>query len=157
METTLERARENSHKATVNVLQDLLKKNHEAEKLYKKAIVKVRTLSLKSFLQQQALQHSHFVTAIDNELRNLDETPVEKGTTAGVWHQTWMDIKSSMVGNDDEAMLKEMIRMEKTIVDDYQELLRAHALAPKIDSLLHLQLETLQAMLNRIKTLRDIA
>ena len=157
MKTSLEQAKEKTHKDTINVLQGILEKNYDAEKGYKKAMVDAKTPALKSFLQQQALQRSHFATAIDKEIRDLGETPIESGSMTGSLHRAWIDIKSSVAGNDDEAVLEEVIRGEKASVDEYQDVMKDNVLAPQINSLLQSQLNDIQGTLSRVKKLEDIA
>ena len=157
MKTTLEQAKEKAHKDTVNVLQGILEKNYDAEKGYKKAMLDAKNPALKGFLQKQAAQRSHFATAIDKELRDLGEAPTESGSITGTLHRAWIDIKSSVSGNDDEAVLEEVIRGEKASVDEYEDVMKNNELAPQISSVLQSQLRDIQDTLNRVKTLEDIA
>ena len=157
MKTSLEQAKEKTHKDTVNVLQGILEKNYDAEKGYKKAMVDAKNPALKSFLQQQALQRSNFANIIDKEIRDLGETPIESGSMTGTLHRAWIDIKSSVAGNDDEAVLEEVMRGETASVDEYQDVMEKNILAPQINSMLHSQLSAIQGTLNRVKTLEDIA
>lgn len=156
MKTSLEEAREQTHKDTVNVLQGIIEKNYDAEKGYKKAMQDAKNPALKNFLKQQALQRSTFATAIDKELRDLGEEPKESGSITGSLHRAWIDIKSSVAGNDDEAVLEEVIRGEKASVDEYEDVMKKHTLAPKIQNVLQSQLRDIQGTLNRVKTLEDI-
>ena len=156
MKTTVEEAKQKTHKDTVNVLQSILEKNYDAEKGYTKAMQDAKTPALKGFLQQQAAQRSRFATAIDYQLRQLNETPKESGSVAGTLHRAWIDIKSSVTGNDDEAVLEEVIRGEKASVDEYQDVLKNNALAPSIAQELQSQLGDIQATLNKVKRLEDI-
>ncbi len=156
MKTTLEAAKEKTHKDTVNVLQDIIEKNYDAEKGYAKAMQDAKNPVLKGFLQQQAAQRSRFATAIDQELRQLGETPKESGSVAGAIHRTWIDIKSSLAGNDDEAVLEEVIRGEKASVDEYQEAIEKHTLVPHVTDVLQSQMSDIQGTLNKVKRLEDI-
>ncbi|WP_027125560.1 ferritin-like domain-containing protein [Gelidibacter mesophilus] len=157
MKTSLEEAKEQTHKDTVNVLQNILEKNYDAEKGYSKAMQDAKTPALKSFLKQQAVQRSGFANAIDNELRQLNEKPKESGSITGSLHRAWIDIKSSVAGNDDEAVLEEVIRGEKASVEEYEDVMKKHTLAPQVNSILQSQLRDIQSTLNRVKTLEDIA
>ena len=156
MKTTLEEAKQKTHKDTVNVLQSILEKNYDAEKGYTKAMQDAKTPALKGFLQQQAAQRSRFATAIDYQLRQLNETPKESGSVTGTLHRAWIDIKSSLTGNDDEAVLEEVIRGEKASVEEYQDVLKNHTLAPSIAQELQSQLGDIQGTLNKVKKLEDI-
>lgn len=156
MKTSLEQAKEKTHKDTVNVLQGILEKNYDAEKGYTKAMKDAKTTALKGFLQQQAAQRSRFATAIDYQLRQLNETPIESGSVTGTLHRAWIDIKSSVAGNDDEAVLEEVIRGEKASVEEYQDVLKNNTLSPTITEELQSQLGDIQSTLNRVKKLEDI-
>ncbi|MCK7589635.1 PA2169 family four-helix-bundle protein [Subsaxibacter sp. CAU 1640] len=156
MKTTFETNREEKHKETVNVLQGIIEKNYDAEKGYKKAMEDAKNPALKGFLQDQAARRSRFATAIDQKLRQLGETPKEKGSTTGTLHRAWIDIKSSLAGNDDEAVLEEVIRGEKASVDEYQDVLNKHTLSPEITHELQTQLGDIQGTLNKVKRLEDI-
>ena len=118
MKTTKEQADQDIHENLVNNLQELLEKNIDAEEGYSKAMKDPKNNRLKSFLQHQATKRSQFVTELNQEIRNLNETPKEKGSTTGSLHRTWIDIKSSLTGNDDEAVLEECIRGEKSSVEE---------------------------------------
>ena len=157
MKTSLEEAKEQKHKDTVNVLQSIIEKNYDAEKGYKKAMQDAKTPALKNFLKEQALQRSHFATAIDKELRELGEAPKESGSVTGSLHRAWIDIKSSLSGDHDEAVLEEVIRGEKASVDEYQDVMKNNTLAPQINGVLESQLRDIQGTLSRVKTLEDIA
>lgn len=145
-----------NHKETVNALQGIIEKNYDAEKGYKKAMEDAKNPALKGFLQTQAARRSRFATAIDQRLRQLGETPKESGSATGTLHRAWIDIKSSVKGNDDEAVLQEVIRGEKASVEEYQEVLNKHNLAPEITQELQSQLGDIQGTLSRVKRLEDI-
>lgn len=157
MKTTLEETREKKQKETVNVLQNIIEKNYDAEKGYAKAMQDAKSPTLKAFLKKQAAQRSRFATEIDKELRRLGVDPKEKGSVAGTLHRAWIDIKSSLAGNEDEAVLEEVIRGEKASVDEYQDVLKKHTLDPKINTMLKKQMGDIQNTLNKVKRLEDIA
>lgn len=152
MKTPLEETR----KETVNVLQSIIEKNYDAEKGYKKAMQDAKNPALKGFLQQQAAKRSNYATAIDQELRLIGEQPKESGSVTGSLHRAWIDIKSSVAGNTDEAVLEEVIRGEKASVEDYQDALKKPHLAPQVSNVLQTQLNDIQGTLNKVKRLEDI-
>lgn len=157
MKTTLEKAREDKHDNTVNVLQSIIEKNYDAEKGYKTAMQKAENADLKRFLQHQAVKRSRFATEIDQEIRKLGEAPKETGSVTGSLHRTWINIKSSLSGDSDESVLEEVITGEKASVNDYQDALEDNLLAPQISAVLKAQLAEIQGTLSKVKTLEDIA
>ena len=152
MKTPLEESRQE----TINALQSIIEKNYDAEKGYKKAMEDAENPALRGFLQQQAAKRSNYATAIDQELRLLGEQPKESGSVTGSLHRAWIDIKSTVAGNTDEAVLEEVIRGEKASVEDYQDALNKPNLAPQINNVLQTQLNDIQSTLNKVKRLEDI-
>ena len=156
MKTTLEAAKEQTHKDTVKVLQNIIEKNYDAKKGYAKAMQEAKSPTLKRFLQQQAAQRGRFATAIDQKLRQLGAAPKESGSVTGAMHRTWIDLKSALANNDDEAVLEEVIRGEKASVDKYQEVIKKNVLVPNVKTVLQSQMFDIQSTLHKVKRLEDI-
>ncbi|QAA80635.1 PA2169 family four-helix-bundle protein [Aequorivita sp. H23M31] len=157
MKTTKENVEQEIHEEIVNNLQDLLEKNYDAEKGFTKAMKDAKSPSLKNFLMKQAAQRSRFTTELTQELRNLNEEPKESGSFTGDLHRAWIDIKSSLAGNDDEAVLEECIRGEKSSADEYEEKLKKYSFPPKISQVLQKQSGEIHQTLSRVKRLEDLA
>ena len=156
MKTTKEQADQNIHKEIVNNLQDLLEKNYDAEKGFTKAMKNAKSENLKQFLKKQAVQRSRFATEITQELRNLNEEPKESGSVTGDLHRTWMDIKTTVVGNEDEGILEECIRGEKASAKEYEEMLQKYNFPPQISSVLQKQSSEIHQTLSQVKRLEDL-
>lgn len=86
----------------------------------------------------------------------MNEIPKENGSVAGTLHRVWIDIKSSVASNNDEAVLEEVIRGEKAKVNEYKDVMKNNTLAPQINSMLQSQLNDIQSTLSHVKTLEDI-
>lgn len=157
MKTSKEKADQDIHKEITDNLQDLLEKNYDAQKGFTKAMTNAKNTRLKEFLQKQAAQRSRFATEITQELRNLNEEPKESGSITGDLHRAWIDIKSAVSGNDDEAVLEECIRGEKASADEYQEKLKKYNFPPQVSSVLQKQSSEINATLSRVKRLEDLA
>lgn len=157
MKTTKEQADQDIHKNLVNNLQELLEKNYDAEKGFAKAMKDAKNTRLKSFLQTQAAQRGRFANELNQEIRNLNETPKEGGSTTGSLHRTWINIKTALTGDNDEAVLEECIRGEKASVEEYEERLKENNFPPKVQSVLNNQLGEIRGTLSKVKTLEDIA
>ncbi|MCH2488523.1 MAG: PA2169 family four-helix-bundle protein [Flavobacteriales bacterium] len=157
MKTTREEAKENIHDNLVDNLQELLEKNYDAEKGFTKAMKDAKNERLKSFLKNQAAKHGQFANELDQEIRALNETPKESGSTTGSLHRAWIDIKAAVSGNDDEAVLEECIRGEKASVDEYEEKLKENRFPPQVASVLNKQVSEIRTTLDKVKSLEDIA
>lgn len=157
MKTTREKAEQDIHKEITNNLQDLLEKNYDAEKGFTKAMKNAKSENLKQFLKKQAVQRSRFATEITQELRNLNEEPKESGSVTGDLHRTWMDIKTAVVGNEDEAVLEECIRGEKASAKEYEEKLQKYNFPAQVSNVLQKQSSEIHQTLSRVKRLEDLA
>lgn len=156
MKTTHEKAREENHDQIVDNLQGLLEKNYDAHKGFTKAMEDAKNPRLKGFLQKQAAQRSRFATELTHEIRNLNETPKESGSVTGSLHRTWIDIKSALTGDDDEAVLEECIRGEKASADEYKEKLSEYTYPANITSVIQKQATEINSTLAKVKTLEDL-
>ncbi len=156
METTREKAKQQYHDDVVNSLQGLLEKNYDAEAGYKKAMELSESQGLKNFLKRRAAQRSEFATELDREIRKLNETPKESGSTTGMIHRTWMNLKETMVGNSDEAVLEECIRGEKASVQEYEKTLQNRGFTPELQQVISNQKQSIETALNQVERLEDL-
>jgi len=157
METTREKSREESHKNLVNNLQELLEKNYDAERGFKKALEDADSHGLKEFLKMQAVQRNRFATELDKQIRDLNEEPKENGSASGSLHRAWIDIKTAFTGKDDEAVLEECIRGEKASVEEYEDKLKNNHFPVQTTELLDRHLVEIRATLSEVRSLEDLA
>lgn len=158
METTREKAKHEHHEEIVDNLNELLEKNYDAEKGFKKALEDTENPSLRSFFKQQAVIRSRFKTEIEKELHNLNAQPkLDEGSAAGTLHRAWIDIKTAFSGHDDESVLEECIRGEKASVKEYEEKLKEVTFPSNISAILTAQLNEIKNTVSTIKRLEDIA
>ena len=144
------------NKETIDVLQELLQKNYDAEAGYKQVMTKAQNLPLKGWLQSKAQQRSAFATELDSKIRELHGEPVEDGSILGSAHRAWIDVKTTLSSDTDEAILEECIRGEKASVDEYETQLEKVRSYSEVNHLLHNQLTNIKIALNTVKTLEDI-
>ena len=156
METTRESAKQESHNQLVNNLQELLEKNYDAEKGYKKALGETKDANLRQFLKKRVVERNHFATELDKIIRSLNEHPKEKGSAIGDLHRTWMNIKTLLSANKNEALLEECIRGEKASKKEYEEKLKKYKFPPTISEILKRQLSEISATVEKIKKLEDL-
>lgn len=157
MKTTNEKAKEHNHDELVGNLQELLEKNYDAQKGFTTAMEDAKNPKLKSFLQKQAAQRGRFTTELTQEIRNLNEEPKDSGSITADLHRTWINIKSSVSGNDDEAVLEECIRGEKASWEEYDKKLKNDNFPANISGIIKNQASEIHNTLSKVKTLEDLA
>ena len=73
---------------------------------------------------------------------------------SGAIHRGWIDIKSAVTGQDDEAILNECERGEDSAKDTYREAMEMN-LPANIADVISQQSQAILAAHNRIRSLRD--
>ncbi|QCE41018.1 ferritin-like domain-containing protein [Psychroserpens sp. NJDZ02] len=142
--------------ALVNTLQDLLQKNYDAEAGYKQVMQKTENAPLKNWMQQKALQRNTFATELDFQIRKHNAEPKTSGTIAADLHRGWINVKSTLSSETDEALLEECIRGEKASLSEYEEKLEQFNEDSEIKTIIESQLTTVRSALNTVKRLEDI-
>ncbi|MGB7843526.1 MAG: PA2169 family four-helix-bundle protein [Salinimicrobium sp.] len=155
MKTTRESIREESHRQVVRSLQELLKKNYEAEKDFKKAVERADEMSLKDFCKQSGIRHNHFATEIDKLLHDLNEHPNQPKDHFDL-HKAWTNFKTSIGKNGDDALLSECLHSEKEAVKEYREKLSKFKFPGPIDEVLNKQLKETETLLAEVESLEDL-
>lgn len=155
MKTTRESVREESHRQVVRSLQELLKKNYEAEKDYKKAIERADEMMLKDFCKKSGIRHNHFATEIDKLLHDLNENPGQPEDHFDL-HKTWTNFKTSIGKNRDEALLSECLHSEKEAVKEYKKKLNKFKFPSHIEEVMKKQLKETEVLLSEVESLEDL-
>lgn len=134
-------------------LNELLEKNYDSEKGFKKAAEDVKNTRLKDFFEQKAMQRYDFGHELKAEIKNLGESP-DKGTSlAGDTHRAWMDLKAAFSSDNEEAILEEAVRGEKAAVEDYNKVINSADLPPSTANLLIKQRNAIERTFNEVKAL----
>jgi uncharacterized protein (TIGR02284 family) len=137
-------------------LNDLLEKTYDAEKGFKTAADHVNNKALKNYFIQKADERYSFGKTLKTEIKSFGED-VDKGSSlTGKAHRAWMDLKSVLASNNEEAMLEEAIRGEKAAISAYEEVIADHSIPSSTKSLLISQKTQLQKGLSRISTLEKL-
>ncbi|WP_405370510.1 PA2169 family four-helix-bundle protein [Nonlabens sp. Asnod2-A12] len=138
-------------------LNDLLTKNYDAEAGYKLATEQVNSSRLKDFFSKQQEERYNFGHELKEEIKSYGESP-EKGTSLkGDAHRTWMNIKSTFTSDNEEAILEEAVRGEKSAVEEYNEIIAETTLPPSTKNVLIKHRDTIQNALTRVNAMEEIA
>ncbi|WP_324719882.1 ferritin-like domain-containing protein [Salinimicrobium sp. HB62] len=145
----------NTTKDLAAKLNELLEKNYDSEKGFQNAADDVKNPRLKEFFQAKAKERYDFGHELKTEIKNLGESP-DKGTSvAGDAHRAWMDLKSAFSSDNEEAILEEAVRGEKTAVEDYNKIIEENGFAPSTANLLIKQRNAIERTFKQVKDLED--
>lgn len=139
-----------------NKLNELLVKNYDAEKGYINAIENVDSDRLKMYFKRRASERSEFAKELRTEILRYGEIPEDSGSFKAAMHRNWMTLKSTISSNNEEAILEEAIRGEKSSLEEYNELLKERNLPPSIDKLLMKHKNAIQSAINTEKVHEEL-
>jgi uncharacterized protein (TIGR02284 family) len=111
---------------------------------------------LKAMFSRYAAERAEFASQLRTLVAVKGIEP-ETGTgPLGALHRVWVDIKSSLVTNDDQSVLKECIRGDETAVSAYETVLRDSLLTTEQQNVVNQQLKlTRDALFSLAQELRQ--
>lgn len=148
---------EDRNKEIVGVLNDLLERNYDAEKGYKKAAEDIDNSLLKDFFRDYSGQRYNFGHELKDEIRKLGGEPDKGSSVKSDIHRAWIDVKSILTGKDTEAVVSECIRGEQKALEDYEDALRRPDLPPTSREVVQRQHDRIQNAVNRLNQIEKIA
>lgn len=137
-------------------LNELLEKNYDAEKGYKKAAEKVENGKLKNFFQEQAQKRYDFGHEIKAEIKSYGESPDKGGSATGALHRTWMDIETAFSSNNEKTILDEVQKGEKAALEEYDQIIADTELPPTTQKILTSQRDAIQNAYNSAKNFETL-
>lgn len=135
-----------------NKLNDLLIKNYDAEKGYREASENSDSNWMKTFFTDRATERRRFISELKAEIINLGKDPKDSGSVTGSMHRGWMDFKTIFTKKDDEAMIEEVLKGEKSCLEEYNEFLNEPEIPMELKRTVSNQRDTVK---ESIKTLKE--
>ncbi|WP_340200791.1 PA2169 family four-helix-bundle protein [Ascidiimonas sp. W6] len=139
-----------------NKLNELLEKTYDAEKGYKFASDNTNNPELKQFFDDRVKQRYNFGHQLKNEIQAYGQEPEKGGSVKGAVHREWMNLKTAISSNNEEAILEEVARGEQVSIDKYNEILSENNLPASTEAILFAQKNLITASLNRVKTFETV-
>ena len=136
-------------------LNDLLEKNYDTEKNYKFAAENTKNPELRAFFNERAQERYDFGHELKSEIRNYGEVPEKGSSFTGDLQRTWMNLKTNLSSNKEEALLEESARGEKAAVEEYNDVLEDRNLPPTTETILRKQKDAITAALNKVRSLEQ--
>jgi uncharacterized protein (TIGR02284 family) len=141
-------------KTTASQLNSLIEICKDGQKGFQEAAEIVHCNELKAELQGYSRQRAEFATVLQSEVSRLGVTPEKGGSVAGAIHRGWINLKTALTSNDDQAVINECERGEDSAVAAYQDAMKAD-LAPQVTALLSKQYQSVKQAHDKIRDLRD--
>jgi len=138
----------------ISILNGLIETCRDGQNGFLEAAENVQSPELKEFFNKVSLERSQCVGELQQQVHALGGDPENTGSTAAALHRTWMDIKGTFTGRDDQTILNECERGEDSAVEAYRDALDED-LPANIRSVVETQFREIQQVHDRVKQMRD--
>ncbi len=147
----------NDIKTIENKIKAIIEKNEDSVKGFEKASANAKEIGIKAYFEKRADQRRLFVKTLHNAVPELKTQNADDGTTKGSIHRAWMDVKAFFSGDNDEAMLEEAVRGDKSAISEYNEMLAETMIPHRVKEIIREQRDAIQNDLETSKILEEIA
>ena len=106
----------------VATLNDLIETSRDGEEGFRTCADGVKSSQLKQMFQQADNRCAQAVRELQAQVRALGGDPERRGSVSGSLHRAWVDIKSTITGMDEAAVLAECERGEEVARKACEEL-----------------------------------
>jgi uncharacterized protein (TIGR02284 family) len=137
----------------VNTLNNLIETSSDGEQGFRACADAVKSAQLKQMFEHAADRCAQAVSELQAKTRRLGGDPERSGSLSGSLHRGWVNIKSSIAGMDEAAVLAECERGEAIAEKAYEDALRKD-LPPDVRSILERQYQGVRQHQDQVRQLR---
>lgn len=141
-------------------VNELIEKNMDAYKGFKKASENTKNMHLRDYLIDEATERKDFADQLLVKLKTYNpEWDVDaQGSATATLHRSWINLKSIVTGSSDKSILEECMRGDRASVAEYEEFLKDYSsVSPEINSLIQKQLQNIVTSLDSQFRLEDLS
>ena len=137
----------------ISVLNNLIETCKDGQNGFQTAAEGIKRSDIKSLFYQYSQQRAQFAGELQNEVRRLGGDPEQTGSVAATLHRGWINIKSAVTGEDENAVLAECERGEDSAVSNYKDALQDANLPSDVRMVVERQYAQVQEAHDRIRNL----
>jgi uncharacterized protein (TIGR02284 family) len=139
-------------KETIEVLNDLIATCSDGLDGFRMAAEAVKSSDAKALFQSRALMIEVSEIELKEAVRQLGGSPAEHGHTVASLHRGWMNLKAAVTGQNDDAIISEVIRGEEAAVEHYRNAV-CKLLPVDVGAFVETQLHGAEQNLERVRNL----
>lgn len=140
----------------ISTLNNLIETCKDGQIGFQTAAEGVQNSNLKSVFYEFGQQRARFVGELQTLVRELGGDPENTGSVTATLHRGWINIKSTVTGQDDAAILNEAERGEDVAKNAYEKA-TAMSLPANVSSVLQKQYAEVKTAHDKVRDLRDAA
>ena len=136
----------------IPTLNNLIETCKDGEEGFRTAADGVKNSDLRTLFLTYSQQRAQFAAELQSEVRHLGGDPEDSGSVAASLHRGWINIKSTVTGEDEGAVISECERGEDSAVRNYKDALN-HDLPANLRSIVERQYAQVKEAHDRIRAL----
>jgi uncharacterized protein (TIGR02284 family) len=140
----------------IATLNDLLEISLDGEQGFRTCAEGVQSPNLKALLEAAARRCAEGAAELEAKVRSLGGEPAQGGSIGGSMHRAWTNIKSTITGMSEHAVLTECERGEDSAKAAYEAALQ-ESLPADVRTLIERQYQGVKANHDRVRNLRNAA
>ena len=137
----------------IATLNDLVETSRDGEEGFRTCADAVKNAQLEEVFQQAASRCAQAVGELQAKVRALGGDPERRGSVSGSLHRAWVDVKSTITGMDEAAVLAECERGEEVARKAYEDAL-SKDLPGDVRSMVERQYQGVRQHQDRVHQLR---
>jgi uncharacterized protein (TIGR02284 family) len=138
----------------ITTLNELIETSRDGEEGFRTCAEGVKNPQLKRFFEDRAERCALGAALLEGKVIELGGELQRGGSASGMLHRFWVNIRSSISGMDDEAVLAECERGEDVAKGAYEEALRRD-LPPQVRVMIAKQYREVRANHDLIREMRN--
>jgi uncharacterized protein (TIGR02284 family) len=139
------------------VLNDLIRINHDRVEGYEKAAAQTSEEDLRSIFSNMSNQSRQFANELERVVKQEGSDPADDTTVRGKIYRTWMDVKATFGGDDRKGILASCEFGEDAAQNAYRSALKEDDLDAPVRTMIESQRTSLKDAHDKIKQMRDAA
>jgi uncharacterized protein (TIGR02284 family) len=137
----------------IATLNDLIETSKDGEAGFRTCADNVKNTQLRQMFEQAASRCAQAVSELQAKVRSLGGDPERSGSISGSLHRGWVNIKSTITGMDEAAILSECEPGEDVAKSAYEKALQQD-LPADVRSMVERQYEGVRQHHDRVRQLR---
>ena len=139
-------------------MKQIIEKNEDSVMGFEKAAENAKEIGIKKYFEQRAEKRKVFVKTLHNATPALQTGDREiEGSVKGTMHRAWMDTKAFFSEDNDEAMLEESVKGDKSAISEYNEILTDSMVPHRLREIIREQRDEIQNDLETSQILEEMA
>jgi len=139
----------------ISIISELAEFVKDGKLGYQKAAEETDDVQIKSFCNQHSQERSVFLNELNGIITRLGGDPEKSGTVKGSIYRQWMDVKATLTGKDEEAIINACLYGEEWAQKAYHDALEQEELPADIRQVVekqHQAAHTAYEKLTQMKT-----